>query len=254
LYNVWQWIGNNDFGGDLLSGARALMNDEPVMNTLSSLMTTGLRQYCSAPNGDFIGWFPDYFGWWGTAGKMVIQPIEILEDFAVARSDTNLKTHWFVTSATTGLAGDASTIAQEYATAGIASVEMPDLMKALFRVGDEFDDNGKTFLARFGARPQFEPMDNISGHRQEFFFAVFRFMLNWATRYSAPINVTFMPELYPGMLAVFPVYGIQCYVQEVTHTINLRTGGGLTTNFNGIAWSTIGDQSHIEGLPQGSPL
>jgi cell wall-associated NlpC family hydrolase len=256
LYNVWQWVGNQSFGGDLLAGARALMNDEPVMNTVNSLMTTGLRQYCSAPNGDFIGWFPDYFGWWGTAGKMVIQKIEILEDFAIARSDINMKTHWFTTSATTGVegAGDATTIAQEYATAGIASVEMPDLMKALFRITHEFDDNGAAFLARFGARPQFDPMDNISGHRQEFFFAVFRFMLNWATRWSAPINVTFMPELYPGMLAVFPDYGIQCYVQEVTHSINLRTGGGFTTSFSGIAWSSIGNQSGMTGLAKGAPL
>lgn len=256
LYNVWQWIGNNSFGGELLSGARALMNDEPVMNTVDSLMTTGLRQYCSAPNGDFIAWFPDYFGWWGTAGKMLIQPIEMLENFAIARSDQTMKTHWFVTSATTGVegAGDSSTIAQEVSTAGIASVEMPALMKALFRVGTEFDDNGASFLARYGARPQFEPMDNISGHRQEFFFSVFRFTLNWATRWSASVNITFMPELYPGMIAVFPTLGIQCYVQQVTHSGNLRSGGGFTTSFSGIGWSSIGKQSTITGLPIGSTL
>lgn len=254
LYNVWQWVGNNSFGGQLLTGARALLNDEPVMNTVDSLMTTGLRSYCSAPNGDFIGWFPDYFGWWGTAGKMLIQPIEVLEDFAIARSDNTMKTHWFTTSATTGVegAGDATSIAQEYATAGIASVEMPDLMKALFRVGHEFDDNGASFLSRYGARPNFDPMDNISGHRQEFFFAVFRFMLNWATRWSANVSVTFMPELYPGMLAVFPTYGIQCYVQQVTHQGSLRGGGGFTTNFTGIAWSSIGSKSVIKGLPIGA--
>src|SRR5256886_6665395 len=113
LFNIWQWLGSNSFGGELLGGARALMNDEPVMNTVNSLMTTGLRSYCSAPNGDFIGWFPDYFGWWGTAGKMIIRPIEMLEGFAIARSIQSMRTHWFVTSDTYGGAGDATSVVQD---------------------------------------------------------------------------------------------------------------------------------------------
>jgi cell wall-associated NlpC family hydrolase len=257
LLNVWQWLGNSDYlGGSLLSGARALMNDVPVMNTVNELMTAGLRQYCSAPNGDFIGWFPDYFGWWGTCGKMIIQPIEILDNFAIAKSDANLKTHWFVTGATTGVEGygDASSITQMLDTAGIASVEMPDLMKSLFRVGNEFDDRGREFLARFGARPEFEAIDTITGHRQEFFFSVFRFMLNWASQWTARINLTFMPELWPGMLVCFPAYGVQAYVQEVSHEINMQNNAGFTTSINCIGWSSIGQNSAVKGLPVGAPI
>lgn len=256
LLNVFQWIGTADFGGDLLGGIRALMNDQPVMATLDALATAGLRQYCSAPNGDFIAWFPDYFGWWGTAAKMVIQPIEIEEGFSVAKSDANLKTHWFVTSSTTGLEGmgDATAIYQQYATAGIASVEFAPLMRALFKVDSaQFANNGKGFLARYGARPQWEPMDNITGPRQEFFFAVSRFMLNWASQYSAPLPLTFMPELFPGMLAVLPTYGVQAYVQEVEHTFDLRTDAGFASRASCIAWSTIGPRAGVSGLPQGAP-
>lgn len=257
LFNVFQWIGSADFGGDLLGGIRALMNDKPIMETVAALMAAGLRSYCSAPNGDFIAWFPDYFGWWGTAAKMVIQPIEILQGFSVAKGDANLKTHWFVTSSTTGVEGlgDSTAIYQQYSTAGIASVEFAPLMRALFKVDRaEFRENGKAFLRRYGARPVWEPMDDITGPRQEFFFAVSRFMLNWASQYSASLPLTFMPELYPGMLVVLPTYGIQGYVQEVEHTFDLRTGGGFATTARVIGWSTIGPRDGIKGLPRGAAL
>lgn len=257
LLNVFQWIGSSDFGGDLLGGVRALMNDKPFLETVDSLVKAGLRSYCSAPNGDFMSWFPDYFGWWGTAGKMVIQPVEIEQGFTVAKSDLGLKSHWFVTGSTTGVEGfgDATSIYQQYTTAGIASVEFPALMRALFKVdAAEFRNNGKDWLARHGATPQWEPMDNVTGPRQEFFFAVQRFMLNWASQYTAPLPLTFMPELYPGMLAVLPTYGVQAYVQEVTHSFDLRDGAGFTTQASCIAWSTIGDRVGIKGLPKGAPV
>lgn len=255
LFNVWQWIGHTDFGGDLLGGVRALMNDKPLMQTVDALATAGLRSYCSAPNGDFVAWFPDYFGWWGTAAKMVVADVEIEEGFAVAKSDASLKTHWFVTSSTTGVEelGDATQIYQQYSTAGIASVEFPALMKALFKEAGSFADGGKAFLRRFGARPVWEPMDTISGARQEFFFAVFRFMLNWASQYTAPVKVTFMPELYPGMLMVLPTYGIQGYVTEVTHSFDLAPDAGFSTDVSCIAWSTLGDKG-VRGLPRGATL
>jgi len=101
-----------------------------------------------------------------------------------------------------------------------------------------------------------EPMDTITGARQEFFFAVNRFCLNWASQWTAPVRLTFMPELWPGMLALFPTYGIQCYVSEVTHTFDLHEGAGFSTEVSGIAWSTIGGSGAgvVRGLPKGASL
>lgn len=254
LFNVAQWIGNTDFGGELLSGIRALMNDEPLLNTVDQYMSTGLRHYCSAPNGDFIAWFPDYFGHYETAAKMVIQDIEITQDFAVGWSDSALKTHMYVTSSSTGIEGlgDASAIYQQMTTAGIASVEFPELMQALFKVDKNlFADGGKAFLNRYGARPAFEAMDSITGGRQEFFFACHKFMLNWAQQFSANVPLTFMPEVFPGMLLVFPRYGVQGYAAEVTHTFD--NVSGYTTSPTVIAWSTVG-KNGIKGLPRGAAL
>lgn len=263
LFNVASWLGNANFGGDLLTGIRALMNDTPVITTVQELMAAGLRDFCSAPNGDFIAWFPDYFGWWGTASRMVIEDIEIARNFSVGWSDAALKTHYFVTGSSFSTAaaddfastGDASAIYQEYSTAGIASVEFPQLMKAMFNVDmAAFKNNGRDFLARYGARPYFEQMNNITGHRQEFFFAVFRFMTNWSQQYAATVNLTFMPEMYPGMLMVLPTYSVQAYVQQVDHYWDMREGGdGFTTNVVAVAWSALSDTAP-KGLPKGAPM
>lgn len=257
IFNAFQWLGNQNFGGDLLYGARALMNDVPIYPTIDDLMNAGLRQWCSAPNGDIIAWFPDFFGHWGTAAKMIIEDIEIEEAFTVSWSDDRLKTHMFVTSASSGVEGlgDATEVYRQATTAGIASVEIPELMSALFNVDiKNFADNGAEFLNRFGARTDTFPMDIITGPRAEFFFACFRFMQNWAEQYSERVSLTFMPELYPGMIAVFPRYGVQAYVGEVTHGIDMANGGGFTTQATLSAWSTIGDKPGIKGLPRGGKL
>lgn len=258
LINAFDWLGSTNFGGDLLTGVRALMNDVPIYGAFDDLMSTGLRHWCTAPNGDIIGWFPDYFGHYGTAAKMVIQDIEIEEPFTVSQSDDRLKTHMFVTSASTGFEGygDASTVYQQTGTAGIASVEFPELMAALFNVNKSaFADGGKAFLNRYGARPDNHAMDNITGHKQEFYFACFRFMQNWSDQWSCQVRLTYMPEIYPGMLLVFPRFGLQAYVQAARHTGSPGTdGGGFRTEVTLTAWSTVGRQSAVKGLPVGAPL
>lgn len=258
LINAFDWLGSTNFGGDLLSGVRALMNDVPIYGAFDDLMSAGLRHWCTAPNGDIIGWFPDYFGHYGTAAKMIIQDIEIEEPFTVAHSDDRLKTHMFVTSSTTGLEGlgDASSVYQQLGTAGIASVEFPELMAALFNVNaSTFKDGGQSFLNRYGARPDNHAMDNITGHKQEFYFACFRFMQNWSDQWSCQVSLTYMPEVYPGMLLVFPRFGLQGYVQSVRHSGSPgQDGGGFRTEVTITAWSSVGRKSVVKGLPVGAPL
>lgn len=247
-----------------LGGKRALMNDVPLYGTVDELFKVGLRDWCSAPNGDLIGWFPDYFSRYGTAAKMVIEPIEVMgEGFEVEWTDDRLKTHVFVTSAASnagyllqnpGGSTNATNYTQMERTAGIASVEFPEMMQTLFGLGGPlYNDGGKAFLSKFGARPDWRPMNIISGPRAEFFFAVDRFMRNWSEQFRASINITFMPELYPGMIAAFPHWGVQAYVQGVTHTINMQTG--FTTQPILTAWSSIkGMESVVPGLPRGGAL
>ena len=50
----------------MLGTPRAFLLDNPVMQDLTQIMNAGLRSYMSAPNGDFVAWFPDYYGIYGT--------------------------------------------------------------------------------------------------------------------------------------------------------------------------------------------
>lgn len=257
LFNVWQWSESAaDINSMLLADHRALMNDVPIMGAVSDLMTAGQRDFCSAPNGDFIGWFPDYYGFYGQAGKIVISPLEISADTppTIFHADAALKTHQFVTGATSGTTNDASSIFRMMETAGIVSVEDPAVLEALLNVSTkEAEAISATYLNRYGARPESTAVNTISGPRQEFYFACMNFIRNWSEQFQTTIAVTFMPEAYPGMLACFPYYGIQGYIRSVTHSIDLANGGGFQTQISAAPWSSIGGKGP-KGLPRGGAL
>lgn len=258
IFNVFQWTTSGYSFASTLGGIRALMNDVPVYDSIQKIMTAGMRSFTSAPNGDFIAWFPDYFGQWGTAGKMIIEDIELMEGFSVAWSDEYLKTHVFVVGSLNAPVQTAHV--RQATTAGIASVEYPELIKALFRtVPDKFNfaDGAKGFLSRYGPRVTLKSMDNLNmlngqfAHRIEFFFAVQHFMQNWAQQFSGTASLTFMPEVFPGMLLVFPTYGVQAYVKEVTHSYDSVSGFETVPIL--IAWSNVGSGG-INGLVNGGAL
>lgn len=257
LITEWDWFGQGpDPLSMILSGERALMNDQPLLPFIDMLIKTSMRSWCAAPNGDFISWFPDYFGVYGTAGVMDIANIE-LQDFTIMWADDHLITHQFTagTYVPTILGpspGGPTSAANIADTMGIATVEVPQILQALFNLSptESGGDLVAKLLNRFGARPNFTPMQTILGHIAEFWYALYLFQMNWASQFSARVPITFMPEMYPGMLMRLPQYGFQAYVTGVTHSFNLSQGGGFKTDVDVIAPSaTTG--SGLYGLPQG---
>jgi hypothetical protein len=229
------------------------MADSPLLPYIKNLFASCMRSYCSAPNGDLIAWFPDYYGLWGTAAIMQIESIE-LQDFTVYWDDTNLVTHQFVTAAPQDQidlgSGQVSSISitapsgtqsipQDLlfamSTMGIASIDIPAIMYALFGL-DATTAAAKTFTdyvyKRFGARPDLEQLPGIAGPQGEFFSALFLFMRSWAYQYDADVPMTFMPELWPGMLLQVPDFSFQAYVTTVTHSFQMGEGGYFNTTAN----------------------
>lgn len=251
-----------------LTGIRALLNDEPLLPYLKNLFNSTMRSFCSAPNGDLIAWFPDYYGLWGTAAKMILEPIEI-QDFTVEWADDFFVTHQFTMAPTEGGAildigsgnvgetdGSMATLRQSQ-TLGIASIDIPAMMYALFGI-DATDQEAKNFASyiykRFGARPSYQPMQGLQGPKAEFFSAMFMFMRQWAYQYNADIPLTFMPELFPGMLLQVPAFDFQAYVTTVTHNFRLGENGGFSTTVNIAAPARLpkkgqGRDNVLVGLP-----
>jgi hypothetical protein len=268
--NSWFPQGGADDDSNLaeaLTGIRALLNDQPLLPYLMDLFNAQMRSFCSAPNGDLIAWFPDYYGLWGTAAKMVVEPIE-LQDFTVMWADDNFVTHQFT------LAGQAQYLdipsgspATYFAdglgpdikvsTVGIANIDIPAVMWALFGI-EATEEESRNFADyiynRFGARPVYQSMPGLQGPRAEFFSAIYMFMRAWAYQYNADIPLTFMPELYPGMLIQIPKFNFQAYVTTVTHTFHFGQGGGFQTSVNIAAPARMPSGNTRDNVLFGLPL
>jgi hypothetical protein len=250
----------------VFTGPRALLNDQPLLPYLKNLFGSTLRSYCSAPNGDLISWFPDYYGLWGTAAIMQIEPIE-LQDFTVYWDDTNLVTHQFTvaplaqqidlgTGQTSGISipGTGQTLPLDvlYAmtTTGIASIDIPAIMYTLFGL-EATQAQAQKFISyiykRFGARPDLQQLPGVIGPQGEFMSALFLFMRSWAYQYSADIPITFMPELWPGMVVQIPEFSFQAYVTTVTHTFKLGPGGFFNTAINIAAPAKLPGTGNLSG-------
>lgn len=254
------------------AGPRALLNDQPLLPYIKNLVNASMRSFCSAPNGDFMAWFPDYYGLWGTAAIMQIEAVE-LQDFYVEWTDDYFVTHQYTVAGSvnsfdafqgtvqttfgdpgTGVPfDDARTI-----TAGIASIDIPAIMYALFGINltpSQAEAFRQHIYQKFGARPDFKEMDGMIGKAAEIFSAMYYFMRQWTYQYNANVPLTFMPEIWPGMLLQIPEYNFQCYVTAVTHSGQMGEGGGHQTMVNVAAPARLPDGTnthHLIGLPLAS--
>lgn len=244
-------------GGDIFGGSRALIDNQPILPWITSLTNSSMRSFCSAPNGDFIAWFPDYFNVWKTAAIMKIRTIE-LQDFTVDWSDQQIVTHEFVigtpvssldtTSGSIVSAADSySTTAAMYNTKGIAVIDFPGIFKAIYNkpASEGFI---QSYLSRFGARPNLDQMPNINIGSQEFYMALWNFMYYWAAQFTAQIPMTFMPELYPGMIIQIPEFDFQAYVTEVAHQGSYGQNGQFTTMATIVAPARTSSATDLFGM------
>lgn len=265
LYSILStWMqdpGDVSLDSQSLWGYRALMNDEPVMVAVDQLIRASGRSYCSAPNGDFISWFPDYWGEYGVSGALDIETIE-LKDFTVDWDDAALVTHQYVEGAyfnyaTGGMPAGIMDSIRAFYTRGIVTVDMPGILDALINIKDArqypWMKNPQELLHRFGARIDRNKNPLIYGAEAEFWSALSRFTRSWAAQFTATVPMTFMPEVFPGMLLRVPFFKVQMYVTEVTHSWDYSSGGGFTTSANTMAISAT-DGSGFYLFPKGGDV
>lgn len=259
LVNVYTWGFNPSNDGDVFAGPRAMMNDEPIMPYISNLLGASMRSWCSAPNGDFMAWFPDYFNIWGITAIMNVKAIELM-DFTVDWSDQQIVTHQYVVGVPQALfdtssgsvspydpSGGSGQLYWELYTQGVATMDFPQIFRAIFGQ-DATTEFVQNYLSRFGGRPNMITIPTISQGRPEFFMALYLFMQRWANQFQANIPLTFMPELWPGMILRLPEFNFQAYITEVEHTFQFGPNGGFQTNAQVCAPARIDDQTSMFGL------
>jgi cell wall-associated NlpC family hydrolase len=239
------------------TGLKILMLDTPIMPFITEMVNASLRCYCSAPNGDFIAWFPDYFGQYGYAATWHLSTVELI-DFNIDWSDENLVTHQYVagsvSTANTSIDpenGGNVTWQDELNSFGVATIDMPGLLTALTGVSSTDSglfSNVTNIYKQFGPRPNFIPMATVGAPSiAEFWFAIQKFQENWANQFSTDVKITFMPELWPGMLLAVDDLQFQCYITEVNHSWNMSDNGGFETTVSVCAPSALADSSLVNG-------
>ena len=91
----------NQFGGaqdatmsNMLQGERALANDVDLWSYVKKAVNASLRVCASDPDGNFIAWYPDYWGKAGTTPQVIIEDVELL-DLTITQSDEEFYSHVF---------------------------------------------------------------------------------------------------------------------------------------------------------------
>ena len=252
---------------NMLTGERALANDEALWNYVKKAVNASLRSCSSDPDGNFIAWYPDYFGKYGKTPKVVIQDVELV-DLSISQSDKEFYSHVFCPGF--NMNGDKFDIVRSTGVVSIESNDAAELSQAALGMGDQVVSDAVSPLLdaliyipegeewrytpaelyrRYGARPAKTPSlpnfgeaklieDQINSeeasdssvepyHILPFLYALYEFMNHWAKQYSAKIEVTFMPEVFPGMRIKVASFDISFYVDSVTH--NMSYTGGFTT-------------------------
>ncbi len=221
--------GPYDAMSEQLSGERALLNDKQVLTWTQSLVKAGLRSFQSAPNGDFVAWYPDYFGVFNPKATMTIRDIEII-DCHIQVNDDALATHVYSLGNSLGWGG-LNLMAEMLSSPGVATVENRELMRTIISAQDAAADmqvQAERLYAKFGARPLTVNYSVIKSPGFQYFQAVTEFQKQWAKMYQTSIELAFMPEIYPGMRLHLESLDLVVYVEGVTHVAS--PSSGYTTN------------------------
>lgn len=210
------------------TGKYASINDEPIMNTVEALCTASLRSYRSAPDGKFLAFYPDYFGLDGTAPSLILEDIE-MKDVRIDLNDASIATHVF----TMGSENVYATTQDELGylrSAGVVTIEDEWMFKRAV-AGSYFPPettDPMEFMQRYGIRPYKRTFKQIQqGDGKEAAMLVLgikEFMDRWARQYQTRIELTFMPELFPGMRVELSGHDLVLYVVSVNHSFSYESG------------------------------
>jgi len=211
---------------------RQFLDGAPLIQMIRAVCLASLRSFSSTPNGDFMAWYPDYFGVDGKPATFTLADIE-LKDLHLDFSDDQLTTHCFVSGNYSAVPTPDAQVMGWMTTAGVVGVEQPWLYYRLIAAaaGDlDASITGGELMSRFGIRPLQQIVSMAGSHELEFLLACQMFMQKWAEQYVTQATMTFMPELFPGMRASLGSHNLEVYVSAVTHVCDYARGFQTTVS------------------------
>lgn len=122
------------------------------------------------------------------------------------------------------------------------SNEPSELLKKLINIpeGEDWRFTPRELYRRYGARPAKKQLQHIIETPKEsgtgagddanpqyilpFLYALYEFMRNWANQYQMTIQITWMPNIWPGMRIKVKSLGLSGYVTNVQHSGGPNSG------------------------------
>lgn len=218
----------DELSGQLV-GKYASLNDQSLIEIVRALCEARMCEFQSSPDGEFVAFYPDYFGLDGTAPALKLEDIEC-KDIRININDDALTTHVFTRGANT-MEGTLS------ATGDLGYIESPGVVTVedewLFKRATEGAyftpefDNAEDLLRRFGPRRIKKQYPNVyqdGAPESMLLIAIKLFMQKWAEQYQTQIELTFMPEIFPGMRIELVGHDLVVYVKSVTHNMDFESG------------------------------
>jgi cell wall-associated NlpC family hydrolase len=206
---------------------KAFIDGEPLLNMIDSIAKSGLREWCSAPNGDFVAYYPDYWGLNGGSAVLTLEDIE-LKDVRIDLSDDPLTTHVYIEGDLSQVGGAANpTVAAWINTTGVCTVENSWLFQRLIQIAPGTFAQGATgdsIMRTYGIRPLNKTFSMAGSNELELLLAIQVFLEKWAQQYQTSVSMTFMPELFPGMRVMLASRNLSVYCHAVTHTCDYSSG------------------------------
>ena len=237
----------------LLSGERALMNDQSALEFVKVLTKGSMREFQTDREGNFMAFYPDHFGMYKDNpqdGLVPIQDVEI-KNFTIRATDT-IYTHVYTIDHSSypdmlwrNEGNTQKDILLQLNTNGVITFENEELIKTILGWSPQ---KTRDFLQKFGGRPSTQRAMEITNKTFSRVYTIATFMERWAGQYNTSVDFTFMPELWPGNRASIGSTNVAVYVESVTH--NFSYTGGFNTTATVSSPQSIGPNNY--DLPRGA--
>lgn len=248
----------------LLKGSNTglnMANDKPAIDYVDSCCKASMRAYMSLPDGSFAAFVPDWFGKMFPDSKyhnVIDIPRHEVMKFKADFDKSSYVSHLFLTTNEAlpdpyglGITSGLNDLMKLLTSSGTVTMQYQgaNLLKLMDISSTGLDQNDpdalNKLMQRWGVSVKRESDEYIQNAQLTAISALYRFLQYWANCFTSTMQLTFRPEIMPGLRLHFADAGVTLYVKSVQHSWNATSGG--TTNVTVVSPVTDQDRAGISG-------
>lgn len=221
--------------GDGADTGLALVNDKPALEFVSTCCKSSMRSYMSMPDGRFVAFVPDWFGWMmpsNAQGSTIDIPVQEVISFRTDFDKSSYCSHYMLLTNEsfpdpTGMfSNPLSQTLRALISSGFISFQYQgDNLMKLMDISCTGCSTLDEVMQRWGVNVITESNEYIIDHQLTSVYALYQFLRYWANCFKTQVQITFRPEIIPGLRLRFPHAGQSLFVESVSHSWNAMTGG-----------------------------